>query len=364
MQLALPFTRIEAIAEVSEIWLSKNSRWMKRAERELSISTPYSREMIRACLQRTFRNYDEANLLDWISKEKIPSSKRKITHIFSPSTVFAATWQAAVATWISGGKVVIKPSRHEKKFATLLQKSIPARLQKHLPISVSYTKSLPPKGNVVVYGSDETLLEIKRHLSKRSKLIGFGSRFSLGVISSYNRGLIKKAALDVILYETQGCLSPQCFFVRENVKLNAVKFAKLMAAEIKNASRNLSAKKVPTDDLEMESFWQHWKFRESQKRVQIFDNRVILDREKSFKPLGSKRVVLVKPFLQWKDIQKQIGSWNSKISTIACSDSDIQQPLQKIFKKRSDIRYCTLGEMHEPLPSWKNGGVNLLNELK
>jgi hypothetical protein len=394
--------RIRAIAQVADAWLSSKSQWMRQAEEKLPGASPYSKKMVRACLERTFRHYDELNLFNWVNKEgfpqkvsfsKIKKKKKKKVIIFAPSTVFAATWQAAVPAWLAGYDVSIKPSKNEPEFAKLFKKSIQGTVGNLLPLTIlnSNTEVVgrrfsPPsftikggqdgrptkKGKMdfdkfVLYGSDSTLATLQTKIGKKN-LIGFGSRFSIAVVGKSFQGnlndLVQKAAFDAILYDTQGCLSPQCFFIHKNSKISAQKFAKALSLAMSRNNRLFPPASAGCQGLrEAESFWQHWKFRESQGSVQIFGNHVILDPKKEFEPCGLNRVVFVKPFQSLEELADQLREWKKKISTVATSDSEIKRKLQNVFRGRSDIRYCGFGQMHEPLPDWANGGVHLLREF-
>lgn len=348
---------------------------MQKATVTLPRTSGYSKPMVKACLKTTFSPYTEETLLSWSSQltadprflQKFQTDQNKKVLIISPSTVFAASWQAAVNGWLAGFKIVIKPSSRESIFPELLSESIQALgLASHLPVQILSPVN-PPKWEsfhrTIVYGSDETIKAIGQKLPRNKKVIGFGSKFSIGIIGrQWDWKTVKNAAKDSVLYETQGCLSPQCFFVPKGT---SQKFGRSLSREIKKLNRTFPAFRDPDREEERskESFYQHWTFRESQGEAQLFSDSVILDRTTRFMPCGLKRTVFVREYNQSRDIDSQIGDWAPKVSTVGVDTDDVEKQVRKLFPARSDIRLCKIGKMHEPPPDWKNGGIDLLSEL-
>jgi hypothetical protein len=223
---------------------------------------------------------------------------------------------------------------------------------------------------------DATIQKIRSTIPRKTRLIEFGSRISIGIVDSRRKdtagchseaevarcipttGLYKLAAREVALYDTQGCLSPQCFFVPHK---QADAFARFLAKELAQLDSSLPMKDGE-DLFEAESFWQKWKFRESQGQCSIYAEHVILQKEGLFEPSGLRRMVFVIPFKNPKEISKRLGKWKNRTSTIArpssCRGTACRAPTAI-----KGVRCTNFGEMHEPPPSWKNGGIDLLQRL-
>lgn len=324
--------------------------------------------MTRACLRTTFSGFDETALRDWIRREKVGHSVSTVRDVWilCPSTVCAATWQSATAAWLAGHRVILKPSRREPVFAKLLVSSVKEIAKEHLPVKIR--TRLPRHPSVaarwVVYGKDETLETLRRRARMRPNLIGFGSRLSVAVIGKCPAPknaweLYRKAAWDVVLYDTQGCLSPRAFFVRRR---DAAVFARGLARAMEVLDQKLPRR--VDSPLDAESFWQQWKFRASQGRAKIFRERVVLQEDFPFEPCGLRRVVFVIPFRSEIELRKRIRPWRSKLSTVALLDSADANRWKKVFGADHAIRWCDVGKMHRPPPSWRNGGVSLIKALR
>ena len=95
---------------------------------------------------------------------------------------------------------------------------------------------------VVAFGKDQTLESIRNSCAPDTRFIGFGSRASAGYIAitfgnddARLRELLERAARDVLLYETEGCMSLHVLFVEG--RANAHRVAEGFADALSNASR-------------------------------------------------------------------------------------------------------------------------------
>jgi hypothetical protein len=95
---------------------------------------------------------------------------------------------------------------------------------------------------VVAFGSDATLAQIANALSFRTRFIPYGTKASAGyvtrealrderVVESIARG----AAHDLVLYESEGCLSLHALFLERGGVISPERFAELLAGEIRAA---------------------------------------------------------------------------------------------------------------------------------
>jgi hypothetical protein len=362
-----PLNRIEAVARLAEAWLTPSSRWMQKACREIPKHSVFSKEMVRACLNTTFQEYHLEGLtrsFHQIIRDHSKKTKRKSIPsilLIPPSTVFAATWQAAVPVWLTGARLIIKPSRREPTFPKILQESVRAVspelsliLKHRIPTNAAAT---------IVYGSDATIQNLKKRRLKT--VIGFDTRISDAVIGKKVTNpakLIRSAALDSVLYESQGCLSPQCFYVENGGRLTADQFARKLSDAIGKLAQSIPSSPGQNKALDEESFWQHWQFRSSQGSARIYGRHVILNRVHSFEPTGLARVVFVVPISNISEIPQHCGAWTRRISTVAISDSSATPKLKRVLGK--EVRFCAVGMMHQPEPGWRNGGVDLLGKLE
>ncbi|HEY5350009.1 MAG TPA: acyl-CoA reductase [Candidatus Lustribacter sp.] len=96
---------------------------------------------------------------------------------------------------------------------------------------------------VTAFGSDATLGRIRAALATNARFVGFGSRASVGYVAreaipdeASARAIAQGAARDLILYETEGCLSLHALFVERGGEVDPAAFTALVAREVERAT--------------------------------------------------------------------------------------------------------------------------------
>jgi hypothetical protein len=92
---------------------------------------------------------------------------------------------------------------------------------------------------VVAFGSDATLVQIRERCAMGARFIGFGSKASAGYIAREDlvdeaaaNVIAHAAARDLVLYETEGCLSLHALFLERGGSVTPGRFAELLAAAV------------------------------------------------------------------------------------------------------------------------------------
>jgi hypothetical protein len=103
---------------------------------------------------------------------------------------------------------------------------------------------------VVAFGSDDTLRRIAARLRFPTRLIAFGSKVSAGYVAREAlcddvaaRTMARGAARDLVLYETEGCLSLHALFVESGGAVSAERFAEMLAEAIRSAAAEFAPKR-------------------------------------------------------------------------------------------------------------------------
>jgi len=96
---------------------------------------------------------------------------------------------------------------------------------------------------VVAFGSDASLASIAARVSPQATFIGFGSKASIGYIEraalddeAEARALAEGAARDLVLYETEGCLSLHALFIERGGTIDPQRWATMLASAIERAA--------------------------------------------------------------------------------------------------------------------------------
>lgn len=95
---------------------------------------------------------------------------------------------------------------------------------------------------VVAYGRDDTLAEIRAACAPEARFVGYGPRASIGYVTRESltdeRGaaaIAEGAARDLVLYESEGCLSLHALFVERGGAIAPERFAGLLARALERA---------------------------------------------------------------------------------------------------------------------------------
>lgn len=96
---------------------------------------------------------------------------------------------------------------------------------------------------VVAFGRDDTLREIRKHCSPQARFIGYGARASAGFVAREDladetnaNSVAVGAARDLVLYDTEGCLSLHVVFVERGGAVSEERFATILAGAVERAA--------------------------------------------------------------------------------------------------------------------------------
>ena len=98
---------------------------------------------------------------------------------------------------------------------------------------------------VLAFGAGETVANLARLAPQGAKLILHGPKVSVGYVErralhyAALRGLVARAALDISLYDQQGCLSPHIFYVERRGEVPPAKFAEALALALEARAQTL-----------------------------------------------------------------------------------------------------------------------------
>ncbi|HLX26560.1 MAG TPA: acyl-CoA reductase [Candidatus Cybelea sp.] len=96
---------------------------------------------------------------------------------------------------------------------------------------------------VVAFGNNATLAKISANLVYPARMVGYGTKASAGYVArdaltgeDAARVIAEGAARDLILYESEGCLSLHALFVEEGGTIGTQEFARYVAAALHDAA--------------------------------------------------------------------------------------------------------------------------------
>jgi Acyl-CoA reductase (LuxC) len=126
-------------------------------------------------------------------------------------------------------------------FATLLEELVELRglLDAKTWNGAAQTHSLDAFDAVVAFGNDATLAQIAVQVSPSTRFIAYGAKASAGYVTrtalrseDAARSAASGAALDILLYEGEGCLSLHALFVEREGAVTPQRFGEILAGAI------------------------------------------------------------------------------------------------------------------------------------
>src|SRR5262249_33769306 len=172
---------------------------------------------------------------------------------------------------------------------------------------------------VLASGADESLKTIRARV--RGQFIGYGHKVSFSVIGrealSDAQALAQKAAYDVVLFDQQGCLSPQLVYVEEGGAVTPYEFAALLAQALERWQAILPRGRVSLEEstaiqrVRDEAEWQAL----AGKSVASYASpggttwTVIYQADPGFMPSPLQRTVYVKPLASLAQLELVLSRW-------------------------------------------------------
>jgi hypothetical protein len=340
---------VEVLNQVGSKWENRNYELRKEALAILPQITGFSQQMVEISIDSIFEMYkhkdNKSNLTRMLESELDDPKcldefiqKRNTDYLvkaYGPEfivNVFSGNVPALPVVSLTRGLLVKsvqlgKVASEEPYFANLFAKSL-RDVDKEIANSIALTYWKGGNENVenvafseadvvVVYGGVKTIENIKKRISQKTKLIPYGHKMSFGVIGneyltdeSTARETTESAALDTSLYDQQGCLSPQLWYVEKNGNISPEKFAEFLAQEMEKINGKLPRGKISVGkSSEIQQLRGTYEFKDN---VRIFcsqkstDWTVIYDKNKEFEPSCSYRFVRVKPIDDISEISRLV----------------------------------------------------------
>jgi hypothetical protein len=349
----------QIIAATARLWLRHGSPWMARARRELPAFSP---PMVELGLRELFADI-AANVEELERREasRVTNHQSRITlcHILSGNLPNPGIVSIVVGL-LSGARNVVKLAAGDTGPALFVESlaAVDAKLSRRVKLTRD-REAYRGADVVVAYGNDETMATLRRRCRQdaAAAFFGFGHRTSIGIVDCRHSAIrnpqsaIAAAARDVSLWDQQGCMSPQCFYVRGD----AAAFAEALAGEMERFDRRWPRAELGFGDTAaIARARNEWSFR---GRVWASKGSthwtVVLNERGSWAASPLSRFVFVRPI----SLLTKLGQ--SKISTAGFAGFSLTEA---VAMARAD-RYCSVGEMQRPSLLLTNGSRPRVGDL-
>jgi len=223
---------LEAARRAADPHAPQAEAWRER----IRASSGLSREGVDLALSRCLETEpSEAELVALAAS--VPAAP--VSHVLLSANVFVAAHRAIGLALAASPKVEVRPSRREPEMARWLAEAAPELFRLVDTIT-------PASGEqVFAYGRQATLDELSRTLPPAVRLLAHGPGFGLVVcdesaLSSDElcQRLATALALDVVLFDQRGCLSPRLILIEASAA-SALRLARALAVALSDWQRRV-----------------------------------------------------------------------------------------------------------------------------
>lgn len=291
-----------------------------------------------------------------------------LLHILPGNTPVAAL-QSVTLGLLLGSHNLLKFPRNGLPEVERFLENLPAELQAKVEISVLLKDGWMDRAEaVLVYGTDETVAQVRKKIRPDQVFVGHGYGLSFGVVLE-DPGFhsVEMAAVDICRFDQKGCLSPHDIYVEELHPGQARDYAGRLAAALEELAKTMPHGPMTlAEQAEVRQFRGSYEFRQTgDSSVQVWsstdslDWTVIFEEESQFAVSCLNRVVFVKPIPDdWSEALCWVAPHISAVGLWPCDTSQLAK-LQYVPAHR----FCPLGEMQRPPWTWHQDGRPRLAEL-
>jgi len=291
-----------------------------------------------------------------------------ILHVVSGNTPHAAL-QSLIGGLLVGGRNLLKLPRGGIIELDEFVSGLPGELREKILVSEDLPSDWIAQAEaVIVYGSDETIAHFRNLVSPSQVFFGHGHKASLGIIwDDPQFASCDGAARDASLFDQQGCLSPQVFYVREARPGFAREYAEKLSSAMDRFNRSHPRGSLTVEEkAAISNLRAAYRFRAANDlRVALWEGgsnmdwTVVYEEDSWFPASPLNRVIFVKPLPD--NFATAIGPAAEHIGAVGlfpCTEE-----LADHFASLRPSRFCPVGRMQDPPWTWHNGGIPRLASL-
>ena len=291
-----------------------------------------------------------------------------ILHVVSGNTPHAAL-QSLIGGLLLGSRNLVKLPRGGMIEVDEFVSALPGNLGATIETSEELPSDWITRANaVIVYGSDETIAHFRALVSPSQIFVGNGHKASLGIVwEDSGFASCDGAARDASLYDQQGCLSPQVFYVHETRPGFARDYAGHLASAMDRFNHTHPRGPLATEEkAAIANLRAAYRFRATgDLRVALWEGganldwTVVYEEDAWFPASPLNRVIFVKPLPE--NLPSSIGPAAEQIGAVGlfpCTEE-----LADRFAALRPSRFCPVGRMQDPPWTWHNGGTPRLASL-
>jgi phenylacetate-CoA ligase len=231
---------------------------------------------------------------------------------------------------------------------------------------------------IVVWGGEEAVAAYRKDLPRSTRLIEYGPRFSLSLITEEGLRIsgidraCKSLALDSVMWEQRACSSPQILFFK--CPAGSLLPADLIAG-LEKAMKAI-ARELPQGELSMDEEIELLKARELATMAMLCGEGSIIFplgrtdytiiESRSATPILSplNRCIIIKPFSAWSEFFSSIEAVSSSLQTLSFMGSPAElEEISSGLLSLGLLRITEVGKSHEVMTGAPHDGTYQLQNL-
>jgi Acyl-CoA reductase (LuxC) len=330
------------------------------------------------------REFGDAGALD--DPEFMADPSRLTTHVGAGS-VPGVTATSLIRSLLVKSPTLVKPALGDVVLPVLWARAIHAS-DSTLgdALAVAYwpgadrsvaTAAFAGADQVVVYGSDATVAEVRGTLREDQRLVAYPHRVGLCGLGRESlapgdlRARARDAALAVATFDQRGCVSPHVVYVEEGGGSTAADFAQLLAEELSKLEGELpSGVRSPQEAIAFQQLKGTLEMRVAAgDQVVVLASpgepwAVILDAEPGFRSSCLGRFIWVKQIGDLAELAGLLAPVARNLQTVALEVDHVRlEQLGTALRRIGASRITTLSEAPWPRAWWRHDGRGPLRVL-
>jgi hypothetical protein len=387
---------LAALARALDVWSHARSTWRRELEAKLPDATGFAPATVREGLARALAGWNGEALLRLAAREQGDAQAQdgasQLSLGFETCAVVLAgaipmpTLQALVAPLALRTPVLAKPASRDPVSAELVARSL-AEVDPELgacvavaPLSradVAAQGALLEADCVVAYGDDASVASLAARTAPTRRFVAHGHRLSVALLGpEATRGAALRdaaagLALDVALWDQQGCLSPIALYVVDAEATATGRVAEEVAAALAEAEARWPRGRL--DAAAAARFAQERD--EAELRASAGSGAALhadpagawcvvreADARPRLAPLA--RFVRVHPLADAGDLAGALGPLRRHLAGVALAGFGARQPqLARELAALGASWICSPGALQAPPLGWESGGRGVLASL-
>lgn len=386
-----PVEQILAVLDrVAARWLDRSDPVRLEAEQRLAETTGLAPAMLRLGLDDMIRRMQGiGDLLD----QDLGTREALDGYFWRAPGVLSRAWGPGLLTCVFSGNVpgipafdmalalalksacLVRTASEEPVFAPLFAASVAREdelLGRCLAVTTwpyEATEPYEQAGAVLAYGSDEAIAAIRALVPPGVRFLGHGHKVSFAVVAreAATAETARRLALDVAMYDQQGCVSPHVAFVERGGPLAPAEFARACGEAFADLQGDMPRGRLrPEEAMALRAVRDEAEFASDALYASQGDLAwaVVHSETPAFLPSPLNRLLRTYAISDLSEVAAVVSPVAPYLQTVAfAGDPERRTRLAEALGALGASRICPVGRAQQPGPLWRHDGRPTAGDL-